>query len=178
VKTENQILVGTFDGFSWIRCVGKGSFLLSPLMKQFGEERIQAGEKLLAIDLGGCTGMDSTFMGSLAGMAARLAAGGGALEIADIDNRGRQSLEDLGLDSMMTLCPPGAPWIGRIDAIRAELAPPRAAATLPHVRDRARHVLEAHETLADTNPENAKRFAGVISILRDDVADKEKPEPE
>jgi hypothetical protein len=138
-------------------------------MKQFGEERIQAGEKRLAIDLGGCTGMDSTFMGSLAGMAARLAAGGGALEIADIDSRGRQSLEDLGLDSMMTICPPGAPWIGRMDEIRAELVPPRAAAALPHVRERARHVLEAHETLAGTSTENAKRFAGVISILRDDV---------
>jgi len=138
-------------------------------MKLFGEERIQAGEKRLAIDLGDCTGMDSTFMGSLAGMAARLAAGGGTLEIADIDSRGRQSLEDLGLDSMMTICPPDAPWVGRLDAIRSELAPPRATHALPHVRERARHVLEAHETLAASSQENAKRFAGVISILRDDL---------
>lgn len=139
-------------------------------MKQFGDERIGAGEKRLVIDLGGCTGMDSTFMGSLAGMAARLTAGGGALEIADIDARGRQSLEDLGLDCMMEICPPDAPWIGRIDAIRKELAPQRTTAALPEVRDRAKHVLEAHETLAGTNKGNAERFSGVISILRDEVA--------
>lgn len=146
-------------------------------MKQFGEERIHAGEKRLVIDLGGCTGMDSTFMGSLAGMAARLTAGGGALEIADIDSRGRQSLEDLGLDCMMAICPPDAPWIGRLDAIRHELAPPRSIAALPNVRDRAKHVLEAHETLADTSKDNAKRFSGVISILRDDLGGRGKNDP-
>jgi len=175
VKTDNQILVGTFDGFSWIRCVGKGSFLLSPIMKHFGDERITAGEKILAIDLGDCTGMDSTFMGSLAGMAARLTAGGGALIIADIDARGRQSLEDLGLDCMMEICPPDGPWIGKLDSIRKTLAPPRPATSLPEVRDRAKHVLEAHETLSQTSKENAERFSGVISILRDEVDPPQKP---
>jgi len=173
VKTDNQILVGTFDGFSWIRCLGKGSFLLSPIMKQFADERISAGERRIVIDLGGCTGMDSTFMGSLAGMAARLTASGGSLEIADIDARGMQSLEDLGLDCMMTIRPADAPWIGRIDTIRSELAIPRPASALPEVRERAKHVLEAHEILAGTSNENARRFTGVINLLREEV---EKPE--
>ena len=175
MKTDNQIFVGTFDGFSWIRCLGKGSFLMSPTMKHFGEERISAGEKRLVIDLGACTGMDSTFMGSLAGMAARLTASGGSLEIADIDARGRQSLEDLGLDFMMDICPPEAPWIGRLDEIRGKLTPPRPATTLPGLKDRAKHVLEAHQTLADTNPQNSERFAGVISILREDLGGSGKP---
>ena len=151
---------------------------MSPAMKHFGEERIGAGEKRLVIDLGACTGMDSTFMGSLAGMAARLTVNGGALEIADIDTRGRQSLEDLGLDCMMHICPPDAPWVGRLDAIRSNLAPPRAAAALPNLKDRAHHVLTAHETLAGTNPENAERFAGVISILREDLGGNTKPDTE
>ncbi len=176
VKTDNQILVGTFEGFSWIRCVGKGSFLLSPLMKQFADERIASGEKRIVIDLGGCTGMDSTFMGSLAGMAARLSAGEGGLEIADIDARGLQSLEDLGLDCMMKIRPANAPWIGRIESIRSKLAPPRTNSSLPNVRDRAKHVLQAHETLAAVNRDNAERFTGVITILRDEVAPPEKPQ--
>ncbi len=176
MKTDNQILVGIFEGFSWVRCVGKGSFLQSPVMKQFAEERIQAGEKRMVIDLGGCTGMDSTFMGSMAGMAARLTAGGGSLEIADIDQRGMQSLEDLGLDCLMEIRPPSAPWVGRLEAIRRELAPPRANAVLPQTRDRAQHVLTAHQTLAATNPENAKRFANVITVLRDQVGEQEDPQ--
>jgi len=175
VKTDNQIWVGNFEGFSWIRCVGKGSFLLSPIMKQFGDERISAGEKRLVIDLGGCTGMDSTFMGSLAGMAARLTASGGTLEIADIDARGRQSLEDLGLDCLMEISPRDAPWSGQLDSIRNKLTPQRGTTTLPLMRDRANHVLEAHETLANTSQENAERFSGVINILRDEVGMTKKP---
>lgn len=138
-------------------------------MKQFAEERIRAGEKRLVIDLGGCTGMDSTFMGSLAGMAAKLAGGGGTLEIADIDSRGIQSLEDLGLDCLMEIRPPSAPWVGRLESIRSELAPPRTNVALPNTRDRAMHVLKAHETLAATSEENAKRFSNVITVLRDQV---------
>lgn len=138
-------------------------------MKAFGDNRINAGEMRIVIDLGSCTGMDSTFMGCLAGMAARIAESGGALEICDIDTRGRQSLEDLGLDCMMEICPPNAPWVGRVDSIRQELKPPNSTATLPEVRDRTKHVLEAHETLANTNTQNNERFSSVISILRDDV---------
>lgn len=152
--------------------MGKGSFLNSPLMKQFGDERIAAGERRLVIDLGACTGMDSTFMGTLAGMATRIAGNHGTLEIADIDDRGQQSLEDLGIDAMMEIRRPGAPWSGRLDAVRADLAPHRAPAELPDLNGRAQHVLQAHQTLARATPENSKRFAGVISVLRDDLAAK------
>ncbi len=155
--------------------MGKGSFLNSPVMKQFGDDRIVAGETRLVIDLGACTGMDSTFMGTLAGMAARIAGNDGTLEIADIDARGRQSLEDLGLDAMMEICPPVAPWAGRLGEIRSKLTPPNASAALPDIKERAQHVLQAHETLADTNPENSRKFAGVISVLRDNLADKANP---
>ena len=169
VKTDHPILVGTFDGFSWIRCVGKGSFLNSPAVKHFGDERVGAGEKRVVIDLGDCTGMDSTFMGTLAGIAARLNASGGNLEIADISERGRQSLEDLGLDCMMAILPANAPWSGRLQEIRSQLAPPRAASPLPGLKDRAKHVLDAHDSLAGADPRNSGRFAGVISILREDL---------
>lgn len=145
-------------------------------MKQFAEDRIRAGEKRLVIDLGDCSGMDSTFMGSLAGMASKLGVDGGVLQIAEIDARGIQSLEDLGLDSLMEIRPPNPPWEGRIESIRGELAPPRGTATLPETRVRAIHVLKAHETLAATSAENAERFANVITVLRDQVAEPKPPQ--
>src|SRR5215213_6630157 len=107
MSAESPILTGIFDGFSWIRCEGKGSFLNSPVMKAFGDERILAGERCLVVDLGVCTGMDSTFMGTLAGMATRLSTlDGGVLQIADSGGRNRRSLEDLGLDFLMEIDPP------------------------------------------------------------------------
>ena len=78
------------------------------------------------VDLGECTGMDSTFMGTLAGMAARLSAlDRGVLQIADPGERNRRSLEDLGLDFLMEIDPPAAVWRGRVDAIRSRLVPPQ-----------------------------------------------------
>jgi anti-sigma B factor antagonist len=137
----------------------------SPRMKAFGEQRIDAGEKSIVVDLGACTGMDSTFMGTLAGMAARLGArDGGGLCIADACERNRRSLEDLGLDFLMEINPPEAAWRGRLDAIRAQLCEP-AGLSLPGRLQRAEHVLEAHKTLSGTNRENARKFSGVVSLL-------------
>jgi anti-anti-sigma regulatory factor len=139
--------------------------LNSPAVKAFGEDRIAAGESLLVVDLAACSGMDSTFMGTLAGMAARLSAiDGGVLQIADPGERNRRSLEDLGLDFLMQINPPAAVWRGRADAIRGELKSPQSLAPLGQVQ-RARHVLDAHRTLSGVNERNAREFAGVLETL-------------
>lgn len=168
---DSPILVGVFDRFSWIRCVGKGSFLTSPAVKAFGEERISSGERCLVVDLGGCLGMDSTFMGTLAGMAARLsAADGGRLQVAEPGERNRRSLEDLGLDFLLDIDPPEALWRGRVDEIRRVLEPVDHATGSD--RERAIQVLEAHRTLADASPDNARKFAGVIGLLENELDQK------
>jgi anti-anti-sigma regulatory factor len=173
VTADNPILVGLFDGFSWIRCEGKVSFVNSPTLKAFGDERIAAGETCLVVDLCDCTGMDSTFMGTLAGMAARLSAlQGGVLQIADSGERNRRSLEDLGLDFLMEIDPPAAVWRGMMDTIRSALKPPQAPGTLGQIQ-RARHVLEAHHVLSGVNDKNARMFDGVISLLENELAGKE-----
>ena len=143
-------------------------------MKSFGDERIANGENCLVVDLGGCTGMDSTFMGTLAGMAARLSAhDGGVLQIADSGTRNRRSLEDLGLDFLMEIDPPAAPWRGNVDNIRGNLNPPLAAGA-PGQLQRTQHVLEAHQILSETNEKNAREFSNVVKLLEGELAEKEK----
>ncbi|MEO5917508.1 MAG: STAS domain-containing protein [Luteolibacter sp.] len=174
MSTECPILTGIFDGFSWIRCEGKGSFLNSPPMKEFGDARIAAGEKCLVVDLGACSGMDSTFMGTLAGMAARLSAHpDGTLQIADAGSRNRRSLEDLGLDFLMEIDPPVSAWRGNIDAIRTDLKVP-AITSSPNSLQRTKLVLEAHQELASKNEKNAEIFSSVVSLLETELKDKLK----
>ncbi len=174
MTTDSPILVGVFDRFSWIRCEGKGSFLTSPTVKAFGEERIASGERCLVVDLGGCPGMDSTFMGTLAGMAARLSAtGDGRLQVADAGERNRRSLEDLGLDFLLEIDPPEAPWRGRVDAIRRTLEPVGQDGGISE-KERARQVLEAHKTLSATNEENERKFSGVVGLLESELARKQE----
>lgn len=174
MTTECPILIGIFDGFSWIRCEGKGSFLNSPAVKAFGEERILAGERCLVVDLAGCTGMDSTFMGTLAGMATRLSSKeNGVLQIAQAGIRNLRSLEDLGLDFLMDIDPSEASWSGELDSIRSRLKPPHTA-VLPGASQRANHVLEAHQVLSEANEKNARVFSDVIAMLESELAEKQK----
>ncbi len=145
-------------------------------MKAFGDDRIGAGESCVVVDLGGCTGMDSTFMGTLAGMAARLSThDGGVLQIADSGTRNRRSLEDLGLDFLMEIDPPAAAWRGKVDEIRSKLSPTQPPALAGQVQ-RTQHVLEAHQTLAETNEKNAKEFSNVVKLLKNELSEKLKPE--
>jgi anti-anti-sigma regulatory factor len=148
----------------------------SPVLKTFGDQRIAAGERLLVVDLGGCSGMDSTFMGTLAGIAARMSAidGGGVLQIAEPGERNRRSLEDLGLDFLMEIDPAAAVWRGHLDSVRTKLSPPEPAGVLGQTQ-RARHVLEAHQTLSDVNERNAREFSGVVTMLESELEAKEKP---
>lgn len=172
--TECPILVGVHDGFSWIRCEGKGSFLNSPALKGFGVERIAAGERLLVVDLEACSGMDSTFMGTLAGLATRLAAkNSGALQIADAGARNRHSLEDLGLDFLIEIDPPEAPWRGSASIIRAGLQPPLPPGSLGGIQH-TKHVLEAHQILAAANEKNQRSFSSVVTLLESELQAKQK----
>lgn len=145
-------------------------------MKSFGDERIAAGESLLVVDLAACAGMDSTFMGTLAGMAARLSAvEGGVLQIAEPGERNRRSLEDLGLDFLMEIDPAAAVWRGKVDGVRAALTPPQAVGALGQTQ-RARHVMEAHQVLSGVSDKNAREFSGVVDLLKDQLAGKEEPD--
>lgn len=173
VSADSPIIVGNFDGFSWIRCEGKGSFRNSPTMKTYAEERISAGEKQLVVDLDACTGMDSTFMGTLAGMASKLSAvDGGGLQIASADERNRRSLEDLGLDFLMEINPPNAAWQGTLSSIRGELKPIGASTTDP--RANGLHVLDAHRKLSALNEKNEQAFSAVVSMLEKETASESK----
>ncbi|MGE9271524.1 MAG: STAS domain-containing protein [Verrucomicrobiales bacterium] len=175
MSVEHGIFSRSFDGFTWIRCEGKGSFLQSPTLKECTQKRQEHGEKVFVIDLEACTGMDSTFMGLLAGLAARVSRSGGEVQIASPGERNRQSLEDLGLDCLLTIAPEDAEWIGREEQIRSELEP-FSQKRLPDANERAKHVLEAHRTLADTSEENAERFAGVLEAFEKQVSQEKETE--
>jgi anti-sigma B factor antagonist len=173
VVNDCPIRVGKFEGFSWIRCEGKGSFLNSPAVKEFGEVRVRKGEKLLVVDLQDCSGMDSTFMGTLAGLANRLKENGGELEVADAGEKNRASLEDLGLDFLMEIEPEEAVWKGLEDKAR-DFLKLKVAGMRAGTQMHTRHILEAHQLLSEANEGNQEKFSGVVSLLEKQVAEKEK----
>lgn len=141
----------------WIRVVGRGSFQNSTGLKEVAAKMSALGHHEFIIDLKDCELMDSTFMGTLAGIAIKLG-DGGHIRIIRANPRNRQVLANLGLDRILSLedTAPVPPPQGRMR--NAEGHPPRRA-------ERGA-IIEAHENLVAANPENSIRFKDVIEFLK------------
>lgn len=170
VSAEISILTYRESEFSWIRCEGKGSFLNSPALKKWADGEIDNGVNCLVVDLVACTGMDSTFMGTLAGLSMRLMKKpGGELQIAEPGEKNRKSLEGLGLDSLMRIEPDQAVWLARIGEIREKLEPYNGVRSKPA---NAPEVLEAHQKLCEVDERNLEKFGTVLDFLEAEVKAK------
>ena len=155
--------VGLADKVVWIRVDGRGTFQNSTGLKEFAAEMIRRGHREFVIDLQSCELMDSTFMGTLAGIAMRLGTEG-RLHVIRPNARCRQVLKNLGLDRIVAV-EEGSPVAAPGDPLRnAEGNPPREA--------KRETIIEAHENLVAANPENAVRFKDVLDFLKH----KEPPE--
>ncbi len=157
--------------FSWIRCDGKGSFINSPVIKDWCEKELGAGATRIVIDLEECKGMDSTFMGTMAGLAMRLMKlPEGRLQIAGPSERSRKSLEDLGLDVLMDIDPQEASWRQSIEDIRANLVACRGS---DEKVGQGVHVLDAHRKLCEADNRNTEKFGTVLDYLEAEVKAKQ-----
>ena len=146
--------------------------MCSPAVKQCSDHCLQLGTHCIVVDLESCSGMDSTFMGMLAGLSMRLAkqVGGGRLEIAAASEKNVSSLESLGLDALIEINPSSAAWNTRLAEIRGQLKEWELP-SMTH-RERSREVLEAHQILAATNEDNAEKFGSVVQLLQHETATK------
>ena len=170
--TDSSLTYHEFDDCLWIRCTNRGSFVNSPALKTISEKYLARGGKLIVVDMEICPGVDSTFMGTLAGLARQISAQGGFLQIATPTKRTRSAMESLGLDMLLDIDPADAGWQANIDDRRAELAQgngKEASAGNMNELDRTRHVLEAHNTLRSMNHKNNETFGYVCETLEEDL---------
>lgn len=146
----------------------------SPALKAIADKYLEKSTGDIIIDLEICPGVDSTFMGTLAGLARKVMANGSNLQIASPTQRTRAAMESLGLDMIIDLDPADAPWQAKIEEIRATVAQANEPCTESTVSDlteleRTRHVLEAHNTLRAMNKKNDETFGYVCETLEEDL---------
>ena len=162
--TQPSILVGTALKTVWIRVEGKGSFLNSTGLKEFAREMQNRGYREFVVDLKNCPVMDSTFMGTLAGISLRLKElGQGQLQVMNLNDRNRDLLTNLGLDRLFTIDQRPAEVTSQ-EAVQQPLAPVATDKVT-----QAQTMLEAHEACVEANPENAAKFKDVLEYLKQDL---------
>ena len=162
---QSSIQVGVNGPAVWVKVEGKGSFLNSGNLKEFAQEMVNRGYREFIIDLENCAMMDSTFMGTMAGVALRLKElGHGHLHVVHCGTRSRELLSGLGLDQIFSIHSNGstAPECESLKArTRTSLAGKK--------REQAQTMLEAHEALCQAAPENFFRFKDVLDYLKQDL---------
>ena len=121
------------------------------------------GHREFVVDLKNCPVMDSTFMGTLAGMALRLREiGQGHLHVINLNERNCDLLKNLGLDQLFVMESPSAKSV----AAEGERS---IDGELTGREERARTMLEAHEALVEADPENITKFKDVLDYLKQDL---------
>lgn len=166
VTTSDSIEVGEVEGSQWVSVLGKGSFSSSPRLKEYLDQKLEGGANDVVVDLNGCSAMDSTFMGTLAGFALTLAQREGHMMVVGLSERNRDSLVDLGLAELIELEGEGgnSKWSSRLNEIREDLKPWQGNRKGAAV---AEEVLAAHQKLCDANENNAAKFEAVIEVLEE-----------
>ena len=101
MNTTSSVQVGCVDRAVWVKVEGRGTFQNSAGLKEFVKQMIQRGYRDFVVDLRDCEQMDSTFMGTLAGVALRLRElGQGGLRTINVNDRNCGLLSSLGLDQL------------------------------------------------------------------------------
>ncbi|OQW96300.1 MAG: hypothetical protein BWK77_05380 [Verrucomicrobia bacterium A1] len=169
-QPADKLLVAVQQNTAFISIQGRGSFKISAAMKEFAAAAIAQGCRRLVLDMADCVGMDSTFMGVLAGLAARLKSqAGGRIVMVNLSLRTRGLLTTLGLDQVIDPYMAGAtpadlqPYVARrgdLSSLDTQEKSQRATAET---------MLEAHEALVQLSPENLPKFKDVLTFLREDL---------
>lgn len=153
-----------------IRVEGRGSFKISPPLKQFIHQVIgnDSADNIL-IEMSHCSGMDSTFMGVVAGIACYVKSKPTLhFQLINLSEKNKKLLVTLGVDRVVeystTATDEQRTLLSQLEASSEPLAS-GAASKL----EAAKTTLEAHEALVDINPDNLAKFKSVLEYLQDDV---------
>jgi len=144
---------------------GKGSFQNSPALKEFSKQMLERGSRHFVVDLQNCPVMDSTFMGTLAGIALRLREySDGSLLVRNANERNSDLLRNLGLNNLFDVESKASETTDEVVGSKP-LAADRAVRRI----DQAECMIEAHEALVSADPENLARFKDVLEYLKQDL---------
>ena len=169
-NNQDNLTAAYINRTAVIRVEGRGSFKISPPMKQFIQRVIEAkSASRILIDMSDCCGMDSTFMGVLAGLSYHVKDKPGfTLKLLNLSEKNQKLLATLGVDQVVNYSLSSTDeekelMTGQSDD--AQTLEPDFSNTL----EAAKTTLEAHEALVDINPKNLAKFKSVLELLQNDV---------
>lgn len=169
---QPTFLVSAYSEPVVVQVNGKANYMNCNSFREFIDKMLADGKNQFVLDFTNCKGMDSTFLGILAGTALELRGRTppGVFIITNLSERNHELITNLGLHNLLTV------GDDLSTAASDEIAKGDTAGfdelKNTEVSD-ARAVLEAHENLVKVDEQNVSKFQDVISFLRNQVEHKE-----
>lgn len=161
---ETAFLVNAYSDPVAIKIDGKASYLNCSPVSDFIDRMIAQGKRRFVLDFDRCTGMDSTFLGIIAGAALNLRTTepSGNIVLCRLNARNMELVRNLGLHKIVTVDGGGSE--------NDYLDEKSSLSTLDKSEiEQAKMILRAHENLVQIDESNQAKFQDVISFLRNQV---------
>lgn len=167
MSAPNQptFLVSAYSNPVVVQINGKANYLNCSNFREFMDKMIREGKRQFVLEFNHCKGMDSTFLGILAGCALNLKKLNppGVLIISQLNDRNHELICNLGLQHLLT--------------IGDDLANSENRDAFSQLEDSevssAHQVLDAHKNLVAADEQNAAKFQDVIAFLQNQVENHE-----
>lgn len=161
---NNGFTCARFEKTLFVRVYGLANLKNTPVLNAFMEREISDGVVGIYIDLSGCKGMDSTFMGTLVGTSNKLELSGGGLLIVNPDDHNARLLDMLGVSAVIP--------------VREDVSVPDTSfvpldCDQPLSQDKRGQVIRrAHEHLIRISDDNKEKFQPIIDAFEKEMEKK------
>ena len=169
VVSGGNLLVAVQATFALIKVSGRATFKLAPSLKRFCINALAHGCRDIVFDMEECQGMDSTFMGLLAGVAIHPDGKDDThVIVMNLSARTHGMLTTLGLERVLECHELDDPQ----PELKERLATALHLAGLETDDDPTLSLttmLQAHQHLVDIDPQNMTRFRDVLTYLDQEI---------
>ena len=148
------------SGRAFIQIRGKGTYKNACLLKESTQLIINQGIKNFTIDFNNCTGLDSTFLGVLAGLALESRQLNGELALINLQQRNLELIENMGMNSLIR--------------VSHDTNLPKHSLSFEPIKEQistkpqtTKTMIEAHEALIKIHEGNRPQFQNVIECLHE-----------
>ncbi len=164
MNEDAQLSAVEQDGLAIVRISGRATAKISDALAKYAATLDKKEAKALVLDLRHCETMDSTFMGTIAGIGLNFR-GRIPLLVVHASNHVRRLLKGIGVDRMLEFVD--------AEALAEPTAPERQITAETSRQDMARTVLKAHKTLVQIDAGNEEKFRDVIEILEQEMSEQD-----
>lgn len=161
--SNSNFLVDVYSNPICLKIKGRANYLNCAPLNDFFDAITQKNNITVRVDLEECTGMDSTFLGLLAGVALEFKKQEkkNSIYLVNVCNRNLESIENLGLNLIFQVNPTEDPSLcfknNNLQSLGSE------------EKSTPSTILKAHENLVNAHSSNSYKFQDVISFLKKQI---------